>query len=71
MFNFHQLQGLCYSRTLHITELSDLLTPAELIPLWILRRQFPLANFSAKKKKNIFTIHSNSGSVLVIFRCVI
>ena len=52
MFNFHQLQGLCYSRILHITELSNLLTPAELIPLWILRRQFLLANFSAKKKKD-------------------
>lgn len=49
MFNFHQLQGLCCSQILHITELSNLLTPAELIPLWTLRRQFLLANFSGKK----------------------
>ena len=45
MVSFHQLQGLCCSQTLHITELSDLLTPAELIPLCILRCQCLHAKF--------------------------
>ena len=45
MFNFHQLQGLCCSQILHITELSNL-TLTELIAVWILRHQFLLVNFS-------------------------
>ena len=59
MFSSRQLQGLCYSQISHITELSDLLTPAGLMPLWILRRQFLLANFSGKKKKEFKLIRLN------------
>lgn len=46
MFNFQQLQGLCCSQVLHAVELLNMQTSAELIPLQILRHQFPPANFA-------------------------
>lgn len=45
MFNFHQLQDLCCSQILHMTELPNLIL-TELTAVWILRHQFLLVNFS-------------------------